>query len=56
MTMSLDLVNHKKWSGYKIDARIGKSTLKLIRRSILESLKNVKELCAGWQSYFPYKS
>ena len=39
MTLSRDLVNHKKngrW--YKIDARNGKSVMKLVRMSILRPL------------------
>ena len=39
MTISRDLVNHKKWSWYKIDARNGKSLLKLVRESILRPLR-----------------
>ena len=59
MTMSRDLVNHKKkWSCHKIDARNRKSEIKLVKMSILKpltfkcmilerfgSLKNVKEIC-----------
>ena len=63
LAMSCDLVNHKKWLWYRIDARNGKSEMKLVRASILrpltskcvilerfESLKNVEEHCAEWQS------
>ena len=66
-----DLVNHKKMVViYKTDARNGKSVMKLVRMSILrpltfikcvileqfESLKNLRELSAGWQSLFSIKS
>ena len=34
MTVSRDLVNHKKWSRYKIDARNGKIVMKLVRKPI----------------------
>ena len=35
--MSGDLVNHKKWSWDKIDARNGKSVMELVRKSILRA-------------------
>ena len=59
MTVPRDLFSHKKWPWYKIDARNGKSVMKLVRLSILrpltfkcvnlerfKSLKYVRELCA----------
>ena len=63
MTVSRDLVNHKKWSWYKIDTRNGKSVMKLVKFPILrpltfwyeilgqfDSLKILNDLLAGWQS------
>ena len=38
MTISHDLINHKKLSWYKIDARNGKSVMKLVRTSIFRPL------------------
>ena len=38
MTVSRNLVNYKKFSWYKKDARNGKSVMKFVRRSILRPL------------------